>query len=486
MSELRELPDSWCWAEFRDVATVASNLVDPSSYPDLPHIAPNHIEPQTGRLLPWTTVAADGVTSPKHLFYPGQVLYSKIRPYLAKATLAPFMGLCSADMYPLETALNPRYLLHWLLTGEFTQYASLVQGRTVLPKINREQLERLPVPVAPQQEQERIVAAVEEQFSRLDTGVTALERVFQNLKRLRAAVLQAAVTGQLAPHSDEDVASTLDLISSERRAAWRASSNKPYKDPAESAAFPISIPKHWRIASLEAITDPVRVICYGILMPKEHIKDGIPYVRVKDMRGWAIDVAGLNRTSPEIAAKYARASLRAGDLLLAIRGSYGRVAIVPPALDGGNITQDSARIAPHSAISHRYLLYYLGGSVANRYYSHVARGVAVKGVNISDLRSMPVPIPPRQEQEEIADEIERQFTLLNDAEGTVQQQLRYSQSLRSSILAAAFSGRLVYQDPTDEHASALVEKVAIARESFNGHRPRRSHKSRVSRGEATA
>ena len=303
---------------------------------------------------------------------------------------------------------------------------------------------------------------------------------------MRSAVLQAAMTGRLVPHSDEDAASILDQISVERRSAWQAETNKPYREPAKPATFPLSVPKHWRIASLEAITDPVRVICYGILMTKEHIEDGVPYVRVKDVKGWTVDVAGLNRTSPEIAAKYARASLQAGDLLLAIRGSYGRVAIIPPELSGGNITQDSARIASHPAIDHRYLLYYLGGSVANLYYAQVARGVAVKGVNIGDLRSMPVPIPPRQEQEAIADEIERQFTLLTNVETTVEMQTRHSQLLRSSILTVAFSGGLISQDQADEPASALLARIAAERASSNGHRPTRARKLGGSRAEAKA
>jgi type I restriction enzyme, S subunit len=468
MSELRELPAGWRWANFGSVVQVASNLVDPQKYLDLPHIAPNHIESNTGVLLPYTTVAEDGVISAKHLFYPGQILYSKIRPYLAKSVLVNFSGLCSADMYPLETSLNPSYLFHWILAPEFTHYASQVQGRTVLPKINRGQLEQLPVPVAPIAEQARIVAVIEEQLPRLDAGVAALGRVRENLGRMRAAILQAAVTGQLVRQFDEDVDSILNLISTERRATWQAATDKPYMEPAKPAAFPLCIPKHWRIASLEAITDPIRVICYGILMPKEHVTDGVPYVRVKDMNDWTINVAGLNRTSHEIAAKYARASLRDGDLLLAIRGSYGRVAIIPPELNGGNITQDSARIAAHPAIDRRYLLYYLGGSVANHYYARVARGVAVKGVNIGDLRSMPVPIPPREEQEAIADEVERQFTFLNNAESTAQMQLRHAQSLRSSILAAAFSGKLVAHDPTDESASDFLARIAEERTSSNG------------------
>ncbi len=146
---MRELPPGWQWVRFDEVARVAANLVDPALHPDLPHIAPNHIESWTGRLLPYTTVAEDGVTSPKHLFRPGQVLYSKIRPYLAKASLAPGIGLCSADMYPLETELEPAFLLHWLLSDEFTNLACKQQGRSLLPKINQQQLSALPVPVPP-------------------------------------------------------------------------------------------------------------------------------------------------------------------------------------------------------------------------------------------------------------------------------------------------------------------------------------------------
>ena len=327
-------------------------------------------------------------------------------------------------------------------------------------------------PVPPSAEQVRIVAAIEEQLSRVDAGVRALDRVQHNLKRMRAAVLQAAVIGELVPHrASEDVGAALERIATDRRTTWASHTHKPYKEPVEAGRFPLHVPDHWRIASLESLTDPVRVICYGILMPKEDICDGVPYVRVKDMKGWTIDIPGLRRTSREIAAKYARASLRPGDLLLAIRGSYGRVAVVPTALDGANITQDSARIAAHPTIDHRYLLYYLGGSVANRYYHRVARGVAVKGVNIGDLRSMPVPVPPYEEQVAIADEVERNFTLLDQVEITLHTAARHGSSVVSAILADAFSGGLVEQDPSEEPASLMLERIASDRAASNGHGP---------------
>src|SRR5437762_507147 len=115
MRKRRLLPESWIWANFEDVAHVESNLVDPLSHLESPHIAPNHIESGTGRLLAHTTVKEDGVKSPKHSFRAGQILYSKIRPYLAKAVLVDFSGMCSADMYPIESQIDATYFHRWLV-----------------------------------------------------------------------------------------------------------------------------------------------------------------------------------------------------------------------------------------------------------------------------------------------------------------------------------------------------------------------------------
>jgi type I restriction enzyme S subunit len=208
----------WPRQPFAEVASVASNLVDPSDYPDLPHIAPNHIERATGRLLPYKTVAEDGVKSQKHLFRPGQIIYSKIRPYLAKATLVDFEGLSSADTYPIDTELDPSFLLRWLLTPEFTELAVGQQGRSVLPKINREQLSRLPVPVPPLEEQRRIVQEVEERLSRIDAMRASIERAQRRSKALRAAILERAFRGELVPQdpSDEPAETLLARIRAER------------------------------------------------------------------------------------------------------------------------------------------------------------------------------------------------------------------------------------------------------------------------------
>jgi type I restriction enzyme S subunit len=92
------LPHGWRWSRFVDIATIASNLVQPSDYLDYPHVAPDNIEKFTGRLLPYRTVREDKVSSSNHKFFEGQIVYSKIRPNLAKVVIVDFEGLCSADM----------------------------------------------------------------------------------------------------------------------------------------------------------------------------------------------------------------------------------------------------------------------------------------------------------------------------------------------------------------------------------------------------
>ena len=320
--------------------------------------------------------------------------------------------------------------------------------------ISQQIIRELEFPFPPTDEQQRIVAEIEKQFTRLEVGVAALRRVQVNLKRYRAAVLKAACEGHLVPTETElhrqrktksaqleTGAELLTRILAERRKNWTGRGQ--YKEPAAPVTAHLPpFPAGWAVASLEQLTSAARPICYGILMPKENVVTGVLFVKVKDMKGDTIDLDGLHRTTPEIAAKYARASLRTGDLLLSIRGTYGRVAEVPKELNGGNITQDTARLDVTGLVNHRYVATCLRNPDCQNHFKRVARGVAVKGVNIGDVRPTPVPLPPLAEQTRIVAEVERRLSVVAELESMVSANLQHATRLRQSILQRAFLGQL--------------------------------------------
>ena len=188
-----ELPDGWAWAHFREVAIIASNLVKPDEFLDFTHLAPDNIEKGKGVLLPCRTVREDKVISSNHRFYPGQIVYSKIRPNLAKVVVVDFEDLCSADMYPIDALIDAFYLQIYMLSESFLVQAVKTDTRVAMPKINQTELNAIAVPVPPLAEQRRIVAKVDELMALCDR----LE-VQQQERETRHAVLARASLARFA------------------------------------------------------------------------------------------------------------------------------------------------------------------------------------------------------------------------------------------------------------------------------------------------
>ncbi|MDX8445347.1 hypothetical protein [Mesorhizobium captivum] len=218
-----DLPTSWRWVRFSDVVEIASNLVKPEEIPELPHIAPDNIEGGTGRLLPFRTIREDKVISGKHRFFAGQVLYSKIRPYLRKAVLVDFDGACSADMYPLTVsrALDPAFLLYWLISEPFAGFTVEHEGRTVLPKINQQGLNQTPIPLPPLPDQMKLVKHLRSAFAWIDRLAAEAISARRLIDHLDQAVLARAFRGELVPQdpNDEPASVLLERIRVERGVA---------------------------------------------------------------------------------------------------------------------------------------------------------------------------------------------------------------------------------------------------------------------------
>ena len=201
----------WKRVRFDEVAEIKSNLVDPLEYEDFPHIAPDNIEKRTGVLLEYHTIKEDGVKSGKHRFYPGQILYSKIRPYLSKVIVVDFDGLCSADMYPIDAKENTKFLWYYMLSNEFLDQASNAGSRSVLPKINQKELANIMTVTTTIDEQEKVVSILEKILKEEKLVKDAAEEVIDQIDTMKKSILARAFRGELGTNDPEEE-SAVELV----------------------------------------------------------------------------------------------------------------------------------------------------------------------------------------------------------------------------------------------------------------------------------
>ena len=185
-----------------------SNLVDPSDYQGYPHIAPDNIEKKSGQLLEYRTIAEDKVKSGKHRFYAGQILYSKIRPYLSKVVVIDFDGLCSADMYPIEAqkGMNTYFLWYYMLSDEFLEQATTAGSRSVLPKINQKELSQIRIRVTCIEEQLKIVKTLNSLFAQEQRARDLAESVLAQIDVMKKSILARAFRGELGTNDPSEPA----------------------------------------------------------------------------------------------------------------------------------------------------------------------------------------------------------------------------------------------------------------------------------------
>ncbi len=400
------IPDSWKWCYFSDVVTIATNLVDPKDYQDYLQIAPDYIEKGTGILKPCNTVRANKIISKNHLFRAGQIIYSKIRPALRKAVIAPFDGLCSADMYPLETELDTHYLLFFLLSDFFTKKAVEKSAREKMPKINQKELGKLPIPIPPVEEQQRIVERVKEllpeinEYEEMEKQLIALKETFP--RNLSEAILFSAIQGKLTrqDHSDEPVA-----IQSKRLADRKAASGSVSKKDRLPMIQPtFDIPDGWTWTTLSELGT-----LSGGKTPSMH-----------DAENWSSpDVNWF--TSKDMKQKYLsesmmKISLKAseelqlfpcGTLLMVVRSGILKHTLPLCILtQEATINQDLKAFTLFDNEMSEYVYWMLKGLqpvIIKRYTKHVT--------TVDSLRmdaffyQMPVPLPPIEEQQRIVDRL---------------------------------------------------------------------------------
>lgn len=187
-----ELPEGWLWCRLADIATIKSRLVDPSLYSEYFQVGPDSIEKGTGKLISERNVLEAGVTSWNHLFYSNHIIYSKIRPNLSKAWIATKEGLCSADMYPIQSHIDINYLHSYILSEPFLLQVVKTDNRVKMPKINQDELNKVMVPVPPLREQKRISQKLIELRDATDTIEFEIYNAKKKVDQLTQSILREA------------------------------------------------------------------------------------------------------------------------------------------------------------------------------------------------------------------------------------------------------------------------------------------------------
>lgn len=193
-----KIPADWSIQKFSQLASVKCNLVPPQEYLDYPQVSPENIEKGSGKLLPHKTVRDSGVISGNHLFVEGQILYSKIRPKLNKVCIAPFSGLCSADMYPIETENNTKFIVYYMRSDAFlNQVAMITEDRVKMPKINQNELGEILVTVpSDKSEQAEIAEYLDQSCSKIDELISKKEQLAFELEAYKKSLIYEYVTGK--------------------------------------------------------------------------------------------------------------------------------------------------------------------------------------------------------------------------------------------------------------------------------------------------
>jgi len=307
--------------------------------------------------------------------------------------------------------------------------------------------------IPPLPEQQRIVAEIEKQFTRLEAGVVALRRVQANLKRYRAAVLKAACEGKLVP-TEAALAKTekrkakfetgeelLTRILTERRHNWQGRGK--YKEPtALDAANLPSLPGGWVWASADQLTS---LVTSGSRGWAEFYSDTGPlFIRAQDIKTDSLKLKGVARVTLPAKAEGMRSSVENGDLLITITGAnVTKSAIVHGLSELAFVSQHVALLKPvcREAASFHFL-WIVSPAHGRKFLEKWAYGAGKPGLSLEQVRNLPIALPPLAEQTRIVAEVERRLSVVEELEAAVSANLQRATRLRQSILQRAFTGEL--------------------------------------------
>lgn len=321
---------------------------------------------------------------------------------------------------PLD-GLNERFLAYSLKSLERIILQTCSKEGTTVASVETKLLEGLPLPLAPLNEQRRIAAKLDTTLAAVDACRQRLDGVAAILKRFRQAVLAAATAGELTR-------------------GWREEN---------------SIDEPWTHVNLSSIADSR----LGKMLDKsKNTGNPTPYLRNINVRWFTFDLSDIQSIRISDSEKQ-ELDIRYGDLLVCEGGEPGRCAVWRGPDSQYTFQKALHRIRTTSRLSADYLAYCLRNSAENNTLSRLFTGTTIKHLTGRSLAQYSIPLPSRKEQDEIVNQVEALFTLAVHLESRLNTACKLVDRLTPALLAKAFRGELVPQDPNDEPASKLLAKL---------------------------
>lgn len=348
--------------------------------------------------------------------------------------------MLSGKMYRMRVNnqyFDPRYIEAMLMSPHIQK--SIDGMKTGISEsgmnLTHERFSKLEIPVPPTSEQRRIADKLDALFERSHNIRNKLDRLPRLLDVLKKSILHAAFTGELTRE-------------------WRRGK------AAENAVHP-----DWRQVRLHELCKPERALTYGVIKLGNHMPDGVPVLRSSNVRHLWLDTSNIKKVAPALSQEYARTILTGHEVLITVRGTLGGVCAVGPEQRGWNVSREVAVIPLADDLNAEYVAMSIASPQSQSWLKQLYKGVAYTGINIADLKNLPIAIPSRIEQDEIVARVRRALEYIAGISGAIKSSEVQFASAESSFLGKAFRGELVPQDPNDEPASVLLERIKAERAS---------------------
>lgn len=401
------------------------------------------------------------INSPSHLgktaIYEGrpETLYHGMNLLMLQAR----QGLATAHY--LEAAL--RFLR---VSGTFSLVAQHAVNQA---SINQKKLSALKIPLAPLAEQKRIADKLEAVLGRVDACRTRLDRVPVLLKRFRQSVLAAATSGKLTEEwryssGSESAQHLVSLIAQAQEEALIKIRGGRIEPAIQDLQHEIDLPDKWVVAGFdslaEALPNALKAGPFGSALKKSmYSPNGYKiYGQEQVIAGdenfgdYFINQAKFDDLSS--------CAVKPGDILISLVGTIGRVLILSQKCQPGIINPRLVKLSLHSSICREYIALYLRSPLAQAFFSSKSHGGTMDILNLGLLRELPILLPPLPEQQEIVRRVEALFAFADRIEARLATAQKTAERLTPATLAKAFRGELVPQDPNDEPAAELLERIA--------------------------